>query len=55
MSNDKSDTPILKIAVNVPLSQVANVNVADLEAAFNAGDEVTPDTLRAKSLAKSRR
>jgi len=33
---------------------VGTVNVADLERAFEAGDEVTPETLRAKSLAKSR-
>ncbi len=33
---------------------VGTVNVADLERAFAAGDEVTPETLRAKSLAKSR-
>lgn len=33
---------------------VATVNISDLERAFAAGDEVTPDTLRAKSLAKSR-
>ncbi len=33
---------------------VGTVNVGDLEAAFEAGDEVTPETLRAKSLAKSR-
>jgi large subunit ribosomal protein L15 len=33
---------------------VAVVNVGDLERAFIAGDEVTPVTLRAKSLAKSR-
>ena len=33
---------------------VATVNVADLEVAFEAGDEITPETLRAKSLAKSR-
>jgi large subunit ribosomal protein L15 len=30
------------------------VNVADLEARFDAGDEVTPDTLRAAGLAKRR-
>ena len=33
---------------------VGTVNVADLERAFEAGEEVTPETLRAKSLAKSR-
>ncbi len=33
---------------------VATVNVSDLEIAFDAGEEVTPETLRAKSLAKSR-
>jgi len=33
---------------------VAVVNVADLEDAFNAGEEVTPESLRQKSLAKSR-
>ena len=31
--------------------KVAAVNVADLERAFNAGDEVTPEALREKSLA----
>ena len=30
------------------------VNVADLEARFGAGDEVTPETLRAAGLAKRR-
>ena len=30
------------------------VNVADLEAAFEAGDEVTPESLRERSLAKAR-
>lgn len=34
--------------------KVGTVNVADLEAAFEAGDEVNPETLRAKSLAKYR-
>src|SRR6056297_2916958 len=34
--------------------EVGTVNLRDLEAAFEAGDEVTPETLRAKSLAKSR-
>lgn len=34
--------------------KVATVNVADLEKAFNSGDEVNGETLRAKSLAKSR-
>ena len=33
---------------------VCTVNVSDLERAFEAGDEVNPDTLRQKSLAKSR-
>jgi large subunit ribosomal protein L15 len=33
---------------------VATVNVGDLERVFSAGDEVTPETLREKSLAKSR-
>ncbi len=33
---------------------VAVVNLRDLERAFESGDEVTPETLRAKSLAKSR-
>ena len=33
---------------------VAVVNVGDLEAAFNSGDEVTPEMLHDKSLAKSR-
>ena len=33
---------------------VAVVNVADLEKAFQDGDEVTPETLRAKSLAKQK-
>ena len=33
---------------------VATVNVSDLEQAFDAGDEVTPATLREKSLAKCR-
>ena len=32
--------------------QVAVVNLGDIEAAFEAGDEVTPETLREKSLAK---
>jgi len=31
--------------------QVGEVNVADLEAHFSAGDEVTPDSLREKDLA----
>ena len=31
--------------------KVGEVNVADLEAHFNAGDEVTPDSLREKDLA----
>jgi len=34
--------------------QVAVVNVGDLERAFESGDEVNPDALRAKSLAKRR-
>ena len=33
---------------------VATINVDELEKAFQAGDEVTPETLRAKSLAKHR-
>ena len=33
---------------------VGTVNVSDLEARFEAGDEVTPETLRAKDLAKYR-
>jgi large subunit ribosomal protein L15 len=33
---------------------VAALNVGDLEAAFNSGDEVTLESLRAKSLAKGR-
>jgi len=33
---------------------VAAVNVSDLERVFSAGDEVTPDMLREKSLVKSR-
>jgi len=33
---------------------VKAVNVADLEACFNSGDEVTLDALRAKNLAKGR-
>lgn len=33
---------------------VATVNVADLERDFAAGDEVSPETLRAKSLQKRR-
>lgn len=33
---------------------VVVVNVSDLESAFSAGDDVTADTLREKSLAKSR-
>lgn len=33
---------------------VATVNVSDLEAAFEAGAEVTPESLREKSLAKCR-
>ncbi len=33
-------------------STVAILNVSDLEQAFEAGDEVTLETLRAKSLAK---
>ena len=33
---------------------VATINVSDLERAFEAGDEVTPETLRAKSLANTR-
>jgi len=34
--------------------QVAVVNVADLEEMFEAGDEVTPETLKQKNLAKGR-
>jgi large subunit ribosomal protein L15 len=34
--------------------QVAIVNLADLEARFEDGDEVNPDSLRAKNLAKGR-
>lgn len=33
---------------------VTTVNVSDLERAFDAGDAVTPETLRAKSLARGR-
>ena len=33
---------------------IATINVDELEKAFQAGDEVTPETLRAKSLAKHR-
>ena len=33
---------------------VGTVNVADLEAHFEAGDEVTPESLRARDLAKYR-
>ncbi|MFI4877036.1 MAG: 50S ribosomal protein L15 [Blastopirellula sp. JB062] len=33
---------------------IVAVNVNDLENAFEAGDEVTPDTLRSKGLAKRR-
>ena len=33
---------------------VAAINVSDLETAFKAGDDVTPESLRAKSLAKQR-
>ncbi len=33
---------------------VATVNVGDLERAFEVGDEVTPESLRKKSLAKRR-
>jgi len=33
---------------------VATVNVCDLEEKFNDGDEVSPETLREKSLAKGR-
>lgn len=33
---------------------VAVINVGDLEEVFNSGDEVTPESLRAKNLAKSR-
>lgn len=39
---------------NIFALEVAAVNVADLEQRFAAGEEVTPDTLRAKSLVKSR-
>jgi large subunit ribosomal protein L15 len=34
--------------------QVATVNVSDLERVFEDGDQVTPESLRAKSLAKGR-
>lgn len=34
--------------------KVGTVNVGDLEAAFEAGEEVTPETLREKDLAKYR-
>lgn len=33
---------------------VGTVNISDLETVFESGDEVTPETLQAKSLAKSR-
>ena len=33
---------------------VANVNVSDLETAFQAGEDVTPGTLRERNLAKGR-
>ena len=33
---------------------VATVNISDLERVFDAGAEVTPDSLREKSLAKQR-
>lgn len=33
---------------------IATVNVSDLEDSFAAGDEVTPETLRSKNLAKGR-
>lgn len=33
---------------------IVTINVDDLEKAFQAGDEVSPETLRAKSLAKHR-
>ena len=33
---------------------VGTVNLRDLETAFQAGDEVNPETLRARSLAKTR-
>jgi large subunit ribosomal protein L15 len=33
---------------------VANVNVGDLEAAFESGDEVNPQTLREKSIIRTR-
>ncbi len=33
---------------------VANVNVRDLETAFQAGEDVTPETLRERNLAKGR-
>ena len=39
---------------NIFALDVAAVNVGDLEEQFDAGDEVTPDALRAKSLVKSR-
>jgi large subunit ribosomal protein L15 len=32
--------------------EIATVNVSDLERVFEPGDEVTPETLRARSLAK---
>ena len=34
--------------------KIGEVNIADLEANFTAGEEVTPDTLREKDLAKYR-
>jgi large subunit ribosomal protein L15 len=34
--------------------QVATINVADLERAFQDGDQVTPETLKNKSLVKGR-
>lgn len=33
---------------------IASINVGDLDKAFNAGDEVNPETLRARSLVKDR-
>lgn len=39
---------------NVFASQVASVNIGDLEQVFQAGDDVTPELLRERSVLKTR-
>ena len=45
--------PVVVIA-ELPVTVVVIVNVVDLDGCFQSGDDVTPDSLRAKNLAKGR-